>query len=528
MAISSFPANGGADYSTTYYVPGSANVQKITFSNLRAGSYGPFRITGQASVTLNSNTIFNNGAKLDSYNNNPWFNLGANHAYMESSTGTGHYTIYPNLDLTDVSTGNAYVNNSAFHIATDNTTIVIPLYTYRPVIGAWGNQTYFDNNNVSARDRLVLGNTIVAYRDGSFPLDVNTSYPSIHYVGTNTTTFSTTTIIPTSITPFIGISGSGNFGKIRYEASLTNKWVAVGHAGAGTGNPAIASSTDGVTWTTRTVPGTWVTNQTPARNRIHAVTFSNSVWAASGIVVTTTTPAVAVAARVWTSTDSVTWTQTYTTTVADSSYGFVDIVGINSISEKFALRSASDSSIYTSTDATTWTLRSTAVPANSTPVRLSVANGRYYVISQDSTTTQYSVTYSTNGSTWTTGTIKYHSGQIGEVGYIGGYYYISSEPGIAVSTDGVTFETVYAGGLREFQGTTDTQSYRWLMGIELYTDGTRYAKINYNRSYAGSFDYTRVYYSTASIASFLYGTNHPELNYVYSLPTPGQYPRTLP
>lgn len=530
MAIGKFP-DDSSNYTTTYFIPSGANIREFTFTNLKKGLYKAPQLVSTWTYKTNPTDLSAipgqriSSEALTGYRNLLYANTVL---FLEDASGNTYLTYNANNYGNGMSFEAQADAGLLWSVATDNTTLRVRMQTFSTTQVAWGNYTLTSNNYF----KLVFGNTVIAYRDATFDWTVTSGEGNIYYWGTNTTTFSTTSISPISGTNL------GTVGKVRYQSTLANPWVAVGSSATSNGNPVIYSSTNGQTWTSRTVGGTWITNQSPTFSRINCVTFSNSVWAAGGVVVTTTTPSTTCAARIWTSTDSITWNQTYTTTLATTGRGFTHIAGENTLTEKFAAFNHTLAGIYTSTDATTWTLRSTAYnSATANALNVSVANARYYVVSRDAFTYKAYITYSTNGTTWSNATIKYftdNSDNIGEVQYISNLYYACTKNGVLVSTDGITFEYIAKNVLNEWQGaanyTTNQQagSYDFPLGIELYSDGTRFGKVY--RPYSGNQgpDIVRVFYTTNTFSDFLYGSNHPDVEYVAAMQKPSTYPRTLP
>ena len=149
---------------------------------------------------------------------------------------------------------------------------------------------------------------------------------------------------------------------------------------------AAATSTDGITWTARTMPSS---------QRWSDVKFANGIFVAvSGLDVTTPSTVAA------TSTDGITWTQRTMpsggwTAVAYGNGIFVAVTGGGSGGSNIAASSP---------DGITWTSRT--LPASANWTSAVYGNGVFVAMS---TTSAAGVAVSTNGTTWTLGTISNNS-----------------------------------------------------------------------------------------------------------------------
>ena len=188
--------------------------------------------------------------------------------------------------------------------------------------------------------------------------------------------------------------GNGTFVAIAYSSTTT-----------------AASSTDGITWTTRTMPSVslW-----------HSVTYGNGTFVA--IAYGSTTAA--------SSTDGITWT-TRTLPLAplwqSVTYGNGTFVAI-----AYATTTAA-----TSTDGITWTTRTLSSAVNW--ISATYGNGTFVAVASNTTTVAAS---STDGITWTTRTLP-SSAQWYSAAYGNGTFVVISTNSTtaASSTDGITWTT---------------------------------------------------------------------------------------
>jgi hypothetical protein len=170
------------------------------------------------------------------------------------------------------------------------------------------------------------------------------------------------------------------------------------------GNAAAASSTDGATWTARTMPS--------------AQSWSNVAYGNSTLVSVSTSAAAA------TSTDGITWTAR----TLPSSTGWYSVAFGDGVFVTTALSSAAAA---TSTNGITWTART--LPSSTTWYAVSYGGGVFVVVS--STTAAAS---STDGITWTERTLP--STGFTKVTYGGNTFVaIGGTSKAATSTDGITW-----------------------------------------------------------------------------------------
>ena len=148
-------------------------------------------------------------------------------------------------------------------------------------------------------------------------------------------------------------TANGNWYGLAFGAGT---FVTVSQGLGGTGTTNAATTTNGVTWTTRTLPSTQMWN---------AVAFGNSTF-----VAISNAPSNVAGTAAATSADGITWTaRTFPV-----SSGFPAIAFGNGV---FVAQSGNwlSNLIYTSTDGITWTPRPQANPVNPYPIDLSFGNG---------------------------------------------------------------------------------------------------------------------------------------------------------
>ena len=170
------------------------------------------------------------------------------------------------------------------------------------------------------------------------------------------------------------------------------------------GNAAAASSTDGATWTARTMPS--------------SQTWSNVAYGNNTLVSVSTTDAAA------TSTNGITWTAR----TMPSSSGWYSVTFGGGI---FAAAGLSTAAAATSTNGITWTART--LPSSTTWYSISYGGGVFVVVSN--TTAAAS---STDGTTWTARTLP--STGLSKVTYGGDIFVaVGGTNQAATSTDGITW-----------------------------------------------------------------------------------------
>lgn len=201
-------------------------------------------------------------------------------------------------------------------------------------------------------------------------------------------------------------------------------YVAVGTDGSG--NPAIATSPDAVTWTARTVPET-------APLRLQGVVYANGLWVVGGGEASENTTN-----GILTSTDGVTWTQR--TDV--SSYGWWDIAYAEGLYVAVTGSLGSANSIATSPDGITWTARTNPSTTGRYYGNIVYGNGVFVAVSGGLGAEQ-AIT-SPDGITWTTRTVSNEAIILNDVMFGDGLFVavgksFDSSSRIWTSPDGITW-----------------------------------------------------------------------------------------
>jgi hypothetical protein len=322
---------------------------------------------------------------------------------------------------------------------------------------------------------------------------------------------------------------------LNYITYANSTWITVGNAIART-------STDAVTWTTRTVPAntwnavgygsgnfviastggniatspdavTWTAKTSPTVSTINGVAYQNNIWLAVG------------SSTLLASTDSNTWyslfTNNQTTTYGNGLY----VIG------------AAAGRIATSTNGTTWSLKNSGT--TSAINRLTYGNGVYVAVGAGGL-----VLTSTDTNTWTSRTSGTVSA-LNAVTYGNGLYVYGGAGGVlASSTDAVTwtartsgtvsiinalaygngkyaFATTGANGVSTStdavtwtQRTTGTSSlintisYQSVSGADLWVYGTNGTTNNCLKTSTDAVTWTaRTFGETATIKALTYGNN---------------------
>jgi hypothetical protein len=183
-------------------------------------------------------------------------------------------------------------------------------------------------------------------------------------------------------------------------------WVAVGRSAQG-----IATSPDGITWTTRTSAFT---------NNVYAAAWNGSLWVVAG----------SGTATIVTSPDGITWT-TQTSPFTDSAY---TVAWNGSLWVAGGALAGGTSTIATSPDGITWTSRTSPFTSST----LAVAwNGSLWVAGGRGTTR---IATSPDGITWTSRTSPFTTA-VFDVAWNGSLWVAVGEGGerIATSPDGITW-----------------------------------------------------------------------------------------
>jgi len=178
---------------------------------------------------------------------------------------------------------------------------------------------------------------------------------------------------------------------------------------SGTSTTTMYSSTDGITWSVRTLPSASLWGNVAYGNNILMTVSQNSSLAA-------------------TSTDGITWT--LRTVTGGASNGLQSVIFAGG---RFLAPYAQNTAIFYSTDGTTWTVRG---PGGGSYSRLAYGNNTYVTVQYNST----SAGTSTDAFTWTTQTLPV-TGFWSNITFGNGKFVaVASQSGTSVySTDGVTW-----------------------------------------------------------------------------------------
>jgi len=233
-------------------------------------------------------------------------------------------------------------------------------------------------------------------------------FDSIYNSGSNNIIYTTWTSVTSNF-----ISGKGP-NAIAYGNGV---WVAVGAEGS------IRTSTDFITWTTRT--------SNFGTTNINDINFGNSLWAAVGQT-----------GQIRTSTDGTTWT-TRTSNFGNST--------INSIvyGDSLWVAGGTRGFIRTSTDAITWTTIASNF-GNTTIVSIAYGNSLWVAVANAG-----QIRTSTNGTTWATQTSNFGSTNIQSVIYGSSdnlWIAVGNTGQIRASTDATTWTTVVSNATTEVLG----------------------------------------------------------------------------
>lgn len=163
-----------------------------------------------------------------------------------------------------------------------------------------------------------------------------------------------------------------------------DKFVAVGTAGGTAAR--IVTSTDGITWTSRTPATTW--------NGLYAVTYDSTVarYVAAG-----ENPGAGNRSVAQYSTDGITWTNSTTKFATD-----ITITGYNAYSSNngtYVVMTGSDINFWSSTDGSTWTSRTPATSLS--VVSAAYFDSKWYIAVDYSATNTSVLAHTTNFTTWT-------------------------------------------------------------------------------------------------------------------------------
>ncbi len=188
------------------------------------------------------------------------------------------------------------------------------------------------------------------------------------------------------------ILGVQPYGASSFQFTTSNSFAAYGNgliaAWSYYGANLYVSADGGVSWTARTMP------QTPlAGSGAATISYLNNLWVATINTAATTI-------YIYTSTDTITWTQRFTGTAPYANvtvYGSKYVIGLNA--------AAGASNIIVSTDAVTWTLGS--IPLTGFIQGIAWNGTKYVATGQQNTTANVNwASVSTDAITWTTGNIS--------------------------------------------------------------------------------------------------------------------------
>lgn len=253
-------------------------------------------------------------------------------------------------------------------------------------------------------------------------------------------------------------SANTNTALILYDIAYGNGvWVVVGANTVGTLlGGSIQSSTDGLTWTNRTVAntnkmygvgygngifiavgsngalqtstdGTTWTNRTSNSNNqdLYNVAYGNGVYVAVGGAVNPN-------GTIISSTDGTTWIRR----TAANVFALTSVAFGNGTFVVAGGNAAGSGSLQSSTDGTTWTNRTVA---NSNPMScIAYGNGIFVTGSDTSPTIQYSTD---NGVTWSQDSVSGILSYTRSIVYGNGIFMAVGAGGIAVSTDAITWSS---------------------------------------------------------------------------------------
>lgn len=219
----------------------------------------------------------------------------------------------------------------------------------------------------------------------------------------------------------------------RYNIAYGNgKFVAVGE-----GSNLAYISTDGINWTTSTLPSG------STSMAYYGIAYGNGLFVVGGYINNGTSTRVVI-----TSPDGITWTQRTTPVAGSSSGEWYRFLYGNGIFVAVA-NVVSTASIMTSSDGITWTART---HASASPLSVCYGNGRWIATISGSTST--ALTSTDNGVTWSTislpsscrwGSVAYGNGIFVAVGAANASPYT---PYAAYSTNGTTWysTSIHNGG----------------------------------------------------------------------------------
>lgn len=321
-----------------------------------------------------------------------------------STTRTGAMNIAPgvyNVQTTGTAVGilkvnGATVNPGNYNLTTRGTSISVdPIPNY-------------ESRTIS------LGTAINGFAYNGSTSNKWVAFSNSGVIGYSTNGVSWTTTVPNSSFRWNAAVGT----------DITQRWVIGGNEAAGPSTPALMTSTDAITWTTRTLA-----SPTPVR----ALAFETSI--------TNKFVAVGQSGTIATSTDAITWTTrtSNTTTLLNC------VINSPSLTEKFFVGGAS-AVLRSSTDGITWTTRTPTGAGEIFMIAHASSPTNKLVIAGDG-----GVLSSTDGATWTTRTPGVSGGVPRQVVWTGTKYVVTFTNGFAAnSTDAVTWVVRTTGTTANF------------------------------------------------------------------------------
>jgi hypothetical protein len=347
--------------------------------------------------------------------------------------------------------------------------------------------TFTNNNAVWASRNISFFNTsyitAVNYGGGKYlaaQADSGTLGPIAS--STDGITWTTSAANPFGLSNYITAFG--------YASGLTQKWVAMSSGGS-TGAGALASSTDGITWITRAHPFGTSTNPSTANNIVS--NGSNYVAVAGGASVN---PSIGY------STDGITWT-----TVGNSysqAYNTASVFYGNGQYLLLSINSGANGNFQVSTNGLTWTTkaRPDATPTGQ-QMKVAFGNSTYVFKAANFYTSTDLVTYTARtvptlfGTSGTSGILSFGNGL-----FVAGYTDTSgtTTAPLYTSTNGITWTQRYLGTTTALTqgslGGTKTNSIVFGASRWVITGATAEANGQFYTSESGTGEAQQDYYAT--------------------------------
>lgn len=202
-------------------------------------------------------------------------------------------------------------------------------------------------------------------------------------------------------------AGSTQFNRIIYSNSL---FVVIGNSGT------IYTSADGVTWTLRT---------SNVAGNLNDVVWNGSIFCAVGA-----------SGVITTSSDGITWTAR---TPGDTTVTLMSVVWSGT---RFVVTNTTNAGVWTSTDGISWSKVYNAAPSNAGVRRTSYLGGRFISVGASGGYIQTS----TDGLTWrASDEVQYLGSAVSStprLRKLNGFYYALGEGGVFQSSDGITFTPI--------------------------------------------------------------------------------------